>query len=778
MNKEEKRAPIWVYPLLIPTSGFVLGIIAYNNFPLIGVYIILLIIGAVIYIFPRRTANMWGWVVAGFMISLSCGAIRYYAYKTLPSNHLKNFVKANKRFKVALRGKLITQPEFVEIERRFPYQEKPQIYTRFIIRAEVIKTLSGKFKTSGFVYIKIPTISDNVQIGDTVEILGKLEEIQTIKSTLGSRPNYFEQNNIFVQMIVSPEDIRVIKTPLSSKILGKIKGGLYSLTSAFDILDTNVNRVASAIVGGKRNYIEYKLNQAFLRIGAAHFLAVSGFHLAILALFIWVITRSLGVYYKYSAGIVLLISILYMVLTGARPATVRSAIMVGVFCVGIILGRETKIINVILFSGLMMLTINPAQLFSAGFQLSFVSLIGIILLTDKIYKFLFSEDISIDDAGSSAYKTISSTIVKWFKKTLCVSISANLSAMPIVMLHFKILPILGPISSIVLFLPVTILVIAGFMYLIVFFVIPILSAPLAWVVEIVGKITINLAYLLAKIPGINFSIIPPSWWLIGIFYIFLFAPFKRKTRVLGISGCMMIYLAMWLIPAKLTLPTKCIFIDNSKSGQLIIIKDGNKSILIDAGSRYVGKAGNIVKQFNTKYLTKTKCLIITNTNINFINGVWDLLEERVCPVVYIPKTFRGKNINDEPFIRLINEENIKKIWFDEQGRFPIVSAEIEYFPKSVNDSLAIVWNKIFITSIITENLIDEISGKHLKTIIFNGKSKTEMIVKLIKNIDFEKVVITGKISEKKYKRIIEDAKNKSILKVSSAQNGMCLVVRK
>ena len=60
-------------------------------------------------------------------------------------------------------------------------------------------------------------------------------------------------------------------------------------------------------------------------------------------------------------------------MTGARPSAIRAAVMVCVVCGGIILRRPVVMANVFAFAWLVVLVVNPTDPFTAGCQLSFLS---------------------------------------------------------------------------------------------------------------------------------------------------------------------------------------------------------------------------------------------------------------------------------------------------------------------------------------------------------------------------------------------------------------------
>ena len=72
--------------------------------------------------------------------------------------------------------------------------------------------------------------------------------------------------------------------------------------------------------------------------------------------------------------------VLYVFATGARPGAVRALVMATVFLLGGALVRPTNLPNTIAAAALVILAIDPAQLFDGGFILSFTVVTVLVLL--------------------------------------------------------------------------------------------------------------------------------------------------------------------------------------------------------------------------------------------------------------------------------------------------------------------------------------------------------------------------------------------------------------
>lgn len=162
------------------------------------------------------------------------------------------------------------------------------------------------------------------------------------------------------------------------------------------IPDERVSSVLTALLIGDQRRIPRDLADAYTRAGVNHILSISGFHVGIIAAFIsllmaWFLTR-----FEYPAlnwnirRIAVLIAVptmvAYLFLTGSAPATARSVIMLSVFALALFSEREQNSVNTLLLAAFLLVAINPPTLFDVSFQLSFISLWGILIAVPLIMK--------------------------------------------------------------------------------------------------------------------------------------------------------------------------------------------------------------------------------------------------------------------------------------------------------------------------------------------------------------------------------------------------------
>lgn len=159
-----------------------------------------------------------------------------------------------------------------------------------------------------------------------------------------------------------------------------IKGNINSV-----ILDSNITGIITALTTGDKTGIEKDTQEAFSLTGTAHVLAISGLHVGIFSLLVFTLIG----FVKSRITKLIIFSLLiwlFVIFTGGHPSAIRAAVMTTFAAFLIYYGKVPNPINVLLFTVLFYLIIEPTIVYSISFQLSVCAITGIILLYKPIYE--------------------------------------------------------------------------------------------------------------------------------------------------------------------------------------------------------------------------------------------------------------------------------------------------------------------------------------------------------------------------------------------------------
>jgi len=183
--------------------------------------------------------------------------------------------------------------------------------------------------------------------------------------------------------------------------------------------------ILRALLLGEREYIDPETREAFTRTGTVHILSVSGFHVGLIALVLFVIVSWIGSRWWQFAIFVALLG-LYTVVAGGEAPIVRATVMASAFMLARVAGRISRPLNTLGFAALAILAFAPDQLFDAGFQLSFASVAGIILLYVPAWKW----------TGAHLPVIRRHPPLRWSAGMILLSLCTQLFTLPLVLYHF------------------------------------------------------------------------------------------------------------------------------------------------------------------------------------------------------------------------------------------------------------------------------------------------------------------------------------------------------
>ena len=229
--------------------------------------------------------------------------------------------------------------------------------------------------------------------------------------------------------------------------------------------------LAVAMLLGQRSALAEDDAAAFRRAGVAHIMAVSGLHVGILSLaLLWLLER-LRLRKKRQIPVVAAFLLLYCGITGFAVSSMRAGVMVLLWVAAKAYGRKSNPLTILSTAVLAVLIINPLQLFSAGFALSFSAMAGIFLLYPRFMQGLDRILPAVKVEKDKKVKRFLHWFIGMAKQALAVTLSAQLGVLlPIAAYYHHIYPysllfnlLIVPITSvlvplyavtaIVLFLP-------------------------------------------------------------------------------------------------------------------------------------------------------------------------------------------------------------------------------------------------------------------------------------------------------------------------------------
>lgn len=187
---------------------------------------------------------------------------------------------------------------------------------------------------------------------------------------------------IYQQHIDAKEVIKYSHTASFGSIMTQVRKRIIASIHR-TTLSQETKHYIIALLLGDRKYIDQQTRNDYSYAGISHVLALSGLHIGIIMIFIWMLLWPLDYYQLKKLRFILsvVIVVFYDVLTGLPPSVVRATVMIAFTFATFIFGRKASAVNSLMASALLILAFSPESLFNAGFQLSFITVLFILILS-------------------------------------------------------------------------------------------------------------------------------------------------------------------------------------------------------------------------------------------------------------------------------------------------------------------------------------------------------------------------------------------------------------
>jgi len=142
-------------------------------------------------------------------------------------------------------------------------------------------------------------------------------------------------------------------------------------------LDKHTSALVFSALLGRKGLLPPEVRKRINRLGITHLFAVSGFHLGIVAAFVYFATARFG---PFRSAATLSAVWFYVLLAGFPVSAIRAGVFVTVFLSGVQLGHRARLLNTLGVSALVLVAFWRSSLFLPSFHFSFGCLLGITWL--------------------------------------------------------------------------------------------------------------------------------------------------------------------------------------------------------------------------------------------------------------------------------------------------------------------------------------------------------------------------------------------------------------
>lgn len=197
---------------------------------------------------------------------------------------------------------------------------------------------------------------------------------------------YMKNNGFLYHLFIKKEEYK--KTGHDNNIFYKAKNVQRNLIKLIlsSSLHPETKTFFITILLGNSSFLKDETRNEFSHTGIAHILALSGLHVSIIAFLLGLILYPLDLmgYKRLRLIFSLILIILYSFIAGLPISVIRATIMISFVIIAKIIRRDNSPLNALFFSALLITTLTPLAIYDIGFQFSFISVLLILLLSNKL----------------------------------------------------------------------------------------------------------------------------------------------------------------------------------------------------------------------------------------------------------------------------------------------------------------------------------------------------------------------------------------------------------
>lgn len=364
----------------------------------------------------------------------------------------------------------------------------------------------------------LPVTGDSIKLGDVVMVRGQIAPLDPNIGYHRYLENHGYSGLLFAAQRWARDESSLPTLTRFDWVMLRLALWRKALILRYSEMELGTNELAviSALTLGDRSMIDKDLRDNYSVSGGMHVLALSGLHLGIiyymltllgnrLLLFISDMRKRQWLIMVNNIGVLVAIW-MFVFLVGMSSSVLRAAVMLSICSLATLQHRHPLTLNSLSLAAIVLLVANPLNLYDAGFQMSFMSVLAIVLFSRPL---------------CALFPPLLPPLWRWVVQMTCVSIAAQIGVAPLVMLYFHRFSCYFLLANFIVIPCVTIvLYLAVFMFVCV--LLPTVFEVCAHLMALLVGGMNRLLDFIAHLPGASIEDIPLTWQQTLLIYLILF----------------------------------------------------------------------------------------------------------------------------------------------------------------------------------------------------------------------------------------------------------------
>lgn len=362
--------------------------------------------------------------------------------------------------------------------------------------------------------------------GDEIKFRGKIDRVETFETDDGKvfdYPQYLLMKFRAVGIVKYPKDVSLESEGNGNAIVSNILQIKRKLENAIlRSLPMPESALARGLLTGGSASFSDAFRQAMQRTGTSHIVAISGYNVTIIILiFFLAVRRRLGYIAALASGFAALAA--FVILTGASASIVRAGIMGSLFLASKLVGRQNRVEYTVFLAAGVMVALNPLIVrYDAGFQLSFLAILGLVYLSKYFDSGLARRLPHYRRLGGSVREAVSSTC------------AAQLVTWPIIAGMSGQISLVAPLVNAILLPLVPLTMAVSFTIALIALASPLIAQTVSLLAWLPLTLFVRIISNAARLPAAAVSVYDLKWWVLplwlGALALWLLANMKKTEK--------------------------------------------------------------------------------------------------------------------------------------------------------------------------------------------------------------------------------------------------------
>jgi competence protein ComEC len=590
---------------------------------------------------------------------------------SFPPNHLRSVMSEDAH--LYLEGTLLQEPD------KLPSR------SRWLLRFDHLWHPTGAENISGDLLVTIRNVHREWRFGDRVRLWLRARIPRDAGNPGGfDYATYLARRGIYaIGFLDNDAEVELVRrrtTGLAAAIESMRREMRRYIDQSFS---RDNGALMKALVVGDMGGFSKEIRESFTAAGVNHVLSISGLHVSMLGLVVFWLIRSscsfnsylllrfnwlkVGTFFSFFAVI------FYTAIAGAMVPTVRSAIMIGVYEIAVLLDREEEVFTSLTFAALLIGLVWPGVIADISFQLSFLAVLFIVWGMRAVQK---RSSAKPKREELPQEKSWIEEKLKQGSFHLAVPLLATLGTGPLIAHYFGHLSLAGFVSNplvvpLVGFVVVPLGLVIGFLSL----VLPGAAAALVWLAELFLSLTLWSVRAFSHLPLANMAVPAPNPFEVAVLYLLIVSvvlSFRYRYASVAVVALIVTLLGdgvYWWRERWNRHELRVTHLNVGQGDAAVVELPGSKVLLIDAGGTAVGEFDTgeaIVAPFlRSRKILTVDYLLVSHARIDHYGGMRTIVNE-FSPSEFWSGAAKGRTERFEGLQDAIERSKIKQITWNER----------------------------------------------------------------------------------------------------------------